>query len=724
MSKPNKSIQLKSYQKKVRDYTVQQLCTWNNGLMLWHYMGTGKTLTALTIAENIPGPKTIVCAKYLKYVWKTEILKWNVNKNYKIYSYEEYLTAPTQVDDTVVILDEIQNVVDSPRTLLRFSRALYRIALSGTPINTMVQFPMIMAALRPGEMTPSEFVQKFVKLNPINYAIRLISQASIIPLQFTSMLGIFVSSWIVYFSSVPFMAAVCILTKLFGTDNATNNGSWKTKEIAKHYSNSISFVSDQKIAKEVSNGIYALDDSKKEDEEHTYPSLYINKVKVPYSSNAIRISNEWARGKLSKEDAYILNASGSEFDDVELFNFLNPKNVLHRDNILRQGLALGMYHATSPARSEKGQVVLKMVKAILKRNESVMVFTSISGKCGVNGLTEIFVANDIDHVLIDSRKDAAFNQASNEKFNSGKTRVLICYLVAEGFSLKGCNNVIVLEPIYNNIAKFQQVCARPRRIDSHAHLPVNKRYVVVNILMSTYPRPKRIRDAMLGSIDAIERKIGGFTSIKDLHLIYQEANIRNSFGRRQSYFHNNGPGNMITALQYLFDKLKNLTSLREDALTKTVEDSFREIFSNEKVLLGNVNIGTLYLGHVIKLCLNLVRFAIAPRYHYEKLRRSTTAILDYKASSKVQFAVGEANEAVYSEVSPEEIAMSQLTVQISQFDKLILELKRNNVQTLDFGWADQCDVCEPWPEGDAKSCIVRKYPYVRAAWRAGKKSSK
>ena len=515
MSVQNSSIQLQSYQKKARDYTVQQLCTRNNGLMLWHHMGTGKTLTAIVIAENIPGPKSIVCPKYLKYIWKNEILKWKVKQNYNIYSYEEYLSAPTQVNDTVVILDEIHNVAESPQTLLRFSRASYRIALSGTPINTMVQFPMIMASLRPGELSPSEFVQKFVRLNPMAYAIRLISKASAIPLQFTGVLGILVNSWAVYLSAAPFMGAVSILTMLLGANDPTRNGSWKTKQIANHYSKGISFVADPSVR-----------DSKKEDASQTYPSLYYKTIKVPYSSNAIRVSNEWARGQLSKDDAYILNASGSEFDDVELFNFVNPKNVLHRDNILRQGLALGMYHATSPALSNKGRTVIKMVKKILKSNESVMIVTSISGKCGVAGLKEIFVANGIDHVLIDSRKDAAFNQASNDKFNSGKTSVLICYLVAEGFSLKGCNNVIVLEPIYNNIAKFQQVCARPRRIDSHAHLPENKRYVVVFILMSTYPQPEGLRNTMLRSIDAMEGLVGKYMGTQKLGLIVTEVITR------------------------------------------------------------------------------------------------------------------------------------------------------------------------------------------------------
>jgi superfamily II DNA or RNA helicase len=53
--------------------------------------GTGKTLTALKIAENFKNVLIICPASTTHSVWQSEIEKWNINiPNYKIISYDKF----------------------------------------------------------------------------------------------------------------------------------------------------------------------------------------------------------------------------------------------------------------------------------------------------------------------------------------------------------------------------------------------------------------------------------------------------------------------------------------------------------------------------------------------------------------------------------------------------------------------------------------------------------
>ena len=60
-----------SYQQYVIDYLTQH-CTNQDGLLLYHYMGSGKTFTAVGLAVNIAMPVVLLAPSGLISMWKTE----------------------------------------------------------------------------------------------------------------------------------------------------------------------------------------------------------------------------------------------------------------------------------------------------------------------------------------------------------------------------------------------------------------------------------------------------------------------------------------------------------------------------------------------------------------------------------------------------------------------------------------------------------------------------
>jgi len=77
-------------------------------------------------------------------------------------------------------------------------------------------------------------------------------------------------------------------------------------------------------------------------------------------------------------------------------------------------------------------------------------------------------------------------------YNSGdQIKVLLVSSVgAEGLDLKGCRNVFIIEPYWND-ARLSQIKARAIRLNSHVDLPESERNVQPYIYLSTYPTSVR-----------------------------------------------------------------------------------------------------------------------------------------------------------------------------------------------------------------------------------------
>ena len=119
------------------------------GLLLWHMMGTGKTLSAIAFILNYPGVRVnVLCPKELTFVWKPELARVpDIENDIRFYSYEnvDEFFARTSFQDEILIIDEcqhlsirLQSAQNVGAKISRMRSAEKVLCLSGTPIYTSV----------------------------------------------------------------------------------------------------------------------------------------------------------------------------------------------------------------------------------------------------------------------------------------------------------------------------------------------------------------------------------------------------------------------------------------------------------------------------------------------------------------------------------------------------------------------------------------------------------
>ena len=144
-------IQLKPHQQKVVNYMKDTDC---RGIILYHGLGSGKTITSIAITQIYPDKKVIVVVPApMRIQWKDELEKMKVNiSNYTVLSYEGFSSGiknkPDMVDDRIVILDEAHRIRNPGKISTIINRSLKEaskvILLTGTP---MVNSPLDMSPL-------------------------------------------------------------------------------------------------------------------------------------------------------------------------------------------------------------------------------------------------------------------------------------------------------------------------------------------------------------------------------------------------------------------------------------------------------------------------------------------------------------------------------------------------------------------------------------------------
>lgn len=134
---------LQDWQKKPIMYMTQE-CENNDGIFLFHYMGSGKSLTALGIVHNLGLPYLIICPEFLVLQWKEDYVlpyKKYLPKNINVISFtnaKAFLKKKPQqfFKTTTLIMDESHNYNQhvSKLSIRKLQKFRKRILLSGTPI--------------------------------------------------------------------------------------------------------------------------------------------------------------------------------------------------------------------------------------------------------------------------------------------------------------------------------------------------------------------------------------------------------------------------------------------------------------------------------------------------------------------------------------------------------------------------------------------------------------
>ena len=146
--KPHK-ITLLPHQKQPIEYLYKHKEI--KGLLINHYLGTGKTILALGFAEKYPKrPVVIIAPRFLQSSWQIQMRKFGIKdkSRYTIVSFRDSpkMLKNTALSNAIVIVDEVHKLIalvrsPIPKIRLAYSDLYFRmrgahkiLALTGTPI--------------------------------------------------------------------------------------------------------------------------------------------------------------------------------------------------------------------------------------------------------------------------------------------------------------------------------------------------------------------------------------------------------------------------------------------------------------------------------------------------------------------------------------------------------------------------------------------------------------
>lgn len=163
-------------QVNVQRYMLFEKCKKNSGLLLYHGVGTGKTLASLSIAANFDYPVVVLCSRVLRFVWQNESILYTFPKSITFIHYEmdiNVIIREIKRRKCTIIVDEVHNLWKYPpeyytQILETVQKCRVRLLLSGTPINDLHQITGL-ANVAAGEdiyvTSMVEFVERYFTEN-------------------------------------------------------------------------------------------------------------------------------------------------------------------------------------------------------------------------------------------------------------------------------------------------------------------------------------------------------------------------------------------------------------------------------------------------------------------------------------------------------------------------------------------------------------------------------
>jgi hypothetical protein len=479
-----KKFTLQQQQQFLSDLLSSSLSPFNNtdirGILIYHQIGSGKTCTAITIAEKFKKKTKIIIVlpaslkgnfigeimsectgdEYIsqndrKILIKSKLgdLKYNniidktnkkINKYYTIYSYHKFVELindnKIKLNNTLLIIDEIQNMISLNgmfyKSLLdiitKSNNTLKIILLSATPMfDKPIEIGLTLNLLKNNDtFAINKFNQDYISKSGNNYKTINLKKFKLK-----------INNLISYYRGAP---------------------------------------------------------------PQTYPKMIFNTVKCCMSNFQYK----------SYISSLSTDTSNKSFKNADILNmpqnfFLGPRMISNiafpNKNIGENGFS-----------SFKGDVLLiknikkysikfyKIYKKIIKSIGNIFVYSNFKDyggiKCFISfleyhgwknyiiygeGPKRFAIWSGDENDKVKNEIKYIFNQKSNEDGSKIKM-ILGTPSIKEGVSLLRIEQVHILEP-YWNMSRIQQILGRAVRFCSHKDVPKNRRYVNVYLYLSTIP---------------------------------------------------------------------------------------------------------------------------------------------------------------------------------------------------------------------------------------------
>lgn len=510
-SEVDPKLKLFGYQKIIEEYLNKQ--SPYRGLLLFFGLGSGKTLTAINVAENLDRKVIVLLPKSLKQNFINELMKYIYSDESKIKKKYLFISSnsstagktleKTNLNNKLLIIDEVHNLlvnIINPNTIngtkiydyIMKAKNLKILALSGSPIvNDPFELAMLFNILSGKSLFPD--YQQFNDVF-INKATNTIQNKGIFQDRISGLVSFY--------------------------DTKSNLLPLKHEPIIRQIP-----MSDYQFKKYVQVRAREIDQERKARFAKEKFVKVANKKPARSVNTTFRVHSREACNfvfPIGIEKPTFTSQKESEAKNKRVLAKLNTPKYLKTD--------LNKY---SPKMTE-------ILKAITHSKGNLVVYSQFLALEGIGILSKVLEQNGYNNFNVKKKegKDTfgIFSGNTDEKtrkkiieiYNSEENKygelikiLLITSAASEGISLKNVREVHIMEPFFN-LSRLKQVIGRAVRLNSHIDLPENERDVYVFIYIATRPTnvSKRDMEKALDEINTTDQHLL-LMSIKKQKIIEQ-----------------------------------------------------------------------------------------------------------------------------------------------------------------------------------------------------------
>ena len=493
-------VKLQPHQQEVRNHITKTCCK-QPGIVLYHAVGSGKTLTALAIVAAMPEdvPCVVFSPDEVMFMWRAELRRFGMTRRVGVFSHKEL--GRKTVKGHMVIIDEAHIWIQwlhSPveavraraaRAYKNMRKASHRIVMTGSPICNPLRGIYDIACLcnlatgqEMFQFSQPAFLKKYTSIDVFQSVVSgwglglgaaatsVMSGAAASKLtaggwdHFSKTLNPLTSVGRMLMHRMTYVLGIGIFLTWFVSqhlDRAATLSTTKFVNASKFWSDAGSLVS------------YF-------DPRHTspdFPKVTVHRVSAPLTMEqhmkwweiANRLVDDKNLKKLGIHDNGASRAWSSFISSAEEYL------------VMARRVAIFTSDESPP---KKYTNVLRLMRESKHGSiDRCVVYSELAG--GVHQFQKYLDEEHVKTALLSETLTDARKEEMLKKFEEGSIPVLLLSKnMYFGFTIKGARQLHVLEPIFDGATR-EQLYGRVNRYKSHAHLPLGQRNVDIYVHVGT-----------------------------------------------------------------------------------------------------------------------------------------------------------------------------------------------------------------------------------------------
>ncbi|MBH1988824.1 MAG: hypothetical protein I8H75_04455 [Myxococcaceae bacterium] len=518
------------------------------GLLVNHYMGTGKTFLAIGFAEQFQDKPVIILApRFIEGHWRNQMSQFRVAHPNR-YEFVSYNDAPEKLknrdlSNTILLMDEAHNLLrliqsvdlqqnqDYSQLYIQLRQCHRILALTGTPIySAEYDLAPLLNLVSGKELLPfneEEFRLKYTEVNPGPSFLRGYLSESMILRGASPIMLAFAGAGLFGYVGIPAVFTVGMIASPVFNSVLLPLEKYKLRRLN---------VEELKAVTQDYISFYEIPNQ----DRSQFPSQERHIREVNYDSYQFKFFLDFAEMALDDDRLRMLLKEHRPNLDA---TYAKMNSTLLQKQ-LRNAPGAGRDIGNLGDEPSKFKEILKVIqkgpfeKTVVYSNyfeNGILTFSRYLDQHGLKDKYQI--------LRPDASTEEQLRIVSN--YNSGDIPILLLHPeITEGISLKGTRQFHIMEPVLNSTV-LEQVVARAIRYQSHADLPAQQRKVDVYLWK-----------VMLGGFNLKNFEIGKKNWLKR----YRELSDWSDFGRGLIQVDKNYYFKMYSPDEYTYIRLGDLSA--------------------------------------------------------------------------------------------------------------------------------------------------------------------